>query len=199
MFRKLFFTGLFIFSFQCLYAQRFHGGLIAGVSTTQVAGDQLSGFNKAGIVAGGFVSTDLKEKTSLEMEIIFIQKGSRRPVDPDNDNQFYVMRLSYFEVPVLFKYQVATKLNFEVGPSVGVLIFSEEESEFGILKGMPPFKKIEFSGNVGLSYPLTEKLILNTRFSTSILPIRPFPGTVTDFFNSGQYNTVLAFTLQYKF
>src|SRR5438132_3331012 len=98
--RKLFFTSLFIIFFQLLYAQRFHAGVTGGISTTQVAGDQLSGFNKAGVIAGGFVNSSLSEKTSLQMEIIFIQKGSRKPVETDNDNQYYVMRLSYFEVPV---------------------------------------------------------------------------------------------------
>ena len=198
MFRKLFFAGLFIFSFQLLNAQDFHAGLIGGISTTQVAGDNLEGFNKAGLIGGGFVNRSMSEDISLQMEIIFIQKGSRKPIQPDNDNSFYVMRLSYFEVPVLVKWQALKKLNIEAGPSVGVLIFSEEETEAGILNA-PPFKKMEFSGNIGASYPLTEKLTVNTRYSQSLLPIRPFPGYVTDFFHSGQYNTVLAFTLQYRF
>ncbi len=198
MLRKLYLICFFTVSFQWLFAQNFHAGVIGGISTTQVAGDQLSGFNKAGIILGGFVSRELTEKTKFQMEIIFIQKGSRKPIN-ENDNTFYAMRLSYFEIPVLFKWQVAPKLNFELGPSIGALIFSEEERESGILKGQPPFKKVEISGNVGLSYPLTEKLNLNTRFSSSILPIRPFPGNQTDFFNSGQYNTVLAFSLQYQF
>src|SRR5207237_7949390 len=107
MIKRIIFS-LFLFSIfsGTIYGQRFHAGLIAGISTTQVAGDQLSGFNKAGIIGGGFVVTPIGDKTSLQMEINFIQKGSRKPLQTDN-NEFYVMRLSYFEVPVLFKWQIA--------------------------------------------------------------------------------------------
>ena len=199
MYRKLYFICLFTFSLQWLYAQNFHAGVIGGISTTQVAGDQLSGFNKAGLIAGCFVNRKLSEKTSLQMEIIFIQKGSRKPLDP-NDNTFYAMRLSYFEVPLLLKWQVAPKLNVELGPSFGVLVFSEEETEYGIYHSSLPFKKFDLSGNFGLTYPLTEKLLLNTRYSNSLIPIRDFPtGFSFAYFDRGQYNTVLSFTLQYQF
>jgi hypothetical protein len=200
MLRKLVILTFLLTAGEFLFAQNFHAGVIAGLSGTQVAGDNLSGFNKAGIIAGGFVNTKSSESTSLQMEIIFIQKGSRMPVQPDNDNHFYVLHVSYFEVPVLFKWQVVPKFNFEVGPSFGALVFSEEENEWGVINGMPPFKKFEFSGNVGLSYPLTEKLVLNSRFNNSILPIRPFADSpLNNFFNRGQYNTVLMFTIHYEF
>jgi len=186
--------------FFCADAQNFHAGITGGLSATQVAGDGLSGFNKAGVIIGGFVNRKLSESTALQMEIIFIQKGSRMPVQPDNDNIFYVMRLSYFEVPLLFKWQATPKFNFEAGPSFGALVFSEEENELGVINGLPPFKKTEISGNIGLSYPLGEHLNVNSRFSTSILPIRPFPGGFSfAYFDRGQYNTVLMFTLQYQF
>lgn len=200
MFRKLLLIIVFVFSFQMLRAQNFHAGVIAGISATQVAGDALSGFNKAGVIAGGFVNRSLSEGTSLQMEIFFIQKGSRMPVQPDNDNKFYVMRLSYFDVPLLFQWQAIPKFNIEFGPSIGALVFSEEENERGVFTADPPFKKIDLSGNIGFSYPLTEKLFFNSRFSNSIIPIRyvafgyQFLG-----FDPGQYNTVLAFTLHYQF
>jgi len=199
-FRKVIFICLFIFSFQWLHAQDFHAGVIGGISATQVAGDGLSGYNKAGVIVGGFVNRSFSDKTSFQMEILFIQKGSRQPVIPDQNNEFYVMRLSYIEVPLLFKWQFHPKFNFEFGPSFGNLIFSEEEDQFGIEKNRPPFKTFEFSGNVGLSYQLSEKFTVNSRFSTSVLPIRPFaPSSLNTFFDSGQYNTVLMFTLHYQF
>src|SRR5205085_10040998 len=98
------------------------------------------------------------------------------------------------------KWQFATKFSFEFGPAVGALIFSEEEDQLGIENDKPPFKKIDLSGNIGVSYPLTEHLTINTRFSNSIIPIRHFPsGFSFAFFDRGQYNTVLAFSLHYQF
>jgi hypothetical protein len=199
MAKKLFFSCLFILSSHFLHAQNFHAGVIAGIATTQVAGDQLSGFNKVGVIAGGFVNAKSGEKTALQMEIIFIQKGSRKPLNKDN-NEFYVLRVSYFEVPVLFKWQAAPKFNIELGPSFGTLVFSEEEDQLGIEKNRPPFKTFDLSGNIGLSYSLSEKLTVNARLSNSVIPMRDFAsGFSFAYFDRGQYNTVLAFTLHQQF
>ena len=43
------------------HAQSFGGGLIAGMSTSQVAGDMLGGFNKIGLLAGAYTSLKIKE------------------------------------------------------------------------------------------------------------------------------------------
>ncbi len=200
MSKRIFFICLFTFSVQLLHAQNFHAGVIGGISTTQVAGDQLSGFNKVGIIAGGFVNKSFGDKIGLQMEIIFIQKGSRKPVDPNNNNAFYVMRVSYFEVPLLLKWQAAQKFNIEAGPSFGTLVFSEEETEWGVYQPVVPFKTFDLSANIGLSYTLSEKITVNTRLSNSVIPIRDFPaGYLFAFFDRGQYNTVLAFTLHCQF
>jgi len=198
-------TRIFLFLLFCSItfssvAQNFRAGLIAGLSTTQVAGDQLSGFNKAGVMGGGFVNREFSEQTSLQMEIYFIQKGSRKPLQSEADNQFYVMRLSYVEIPLLLQWKAGPKLIFEAGPSIAVLIFSEEEREYGAYEPFPPFEKTDLSGQFGISYPLSEKLNVNSRFSQSIIPIRPFvQSSLNDFFNEGQYNTVISFDLQYRF
>ncbi len=198
--KRIFFICLFTFSMQLLHAQNFNAGVIGGISTTQVAGDQLSGFNKVGIIAGGFVNKAFSDKIGVQMELIFIQKGSRKPVDVNNNNEFYVLRVSYFEVPLLLKWQVAQKFNIEGGPSFGSLVFSEEEREWGTYNSNPPFKKLDLSVNIGLSYTLSEKIAVNVRLSNSVLPIRDYPGGFpTIFFDRGQYNTVLAFTLHCQF
>ena len=197
--KKIFFICLFIFSNQLLHAQNFKAGVIGGIATTQVAGDQLAGFNKVGVIAGGFVNKSFGSKTGVQMEVIFIQKGSRKPINTDN-NEFYVMRVSYFEVPVLFKWQAAQKFNIEAGPSFGSLIFSEEEDQLGIEYNRPPFKTFDLCGNIGISYSLNENLTVNSRLSNSLIPMRDFAsGYSFAFFDRGQYNTVLAFTLHYQF
>ena len=55
-------------------AQNFGGGLIAGVSTSQVAGDMLGGFNKIGFLFGGYTNLGVKENMSLKYEINYIEK-----------------------------------------------------------------------------------------------------------------------------
>ena len=60
-------------------SQNFNGGLIGGISTSQVSGDNLSGYNKAGLFLGLFSETPVSSITNLKMEMNFIQKGSKNP------------------------------------------------------------------------------------------------------------------------
>ena len=56
-----------------LQAQNFGGGIILGLSTSQVGGDDLAGFNKAGVLAGVFANKSISELLSLQMEMNYIQ------------------------------------------------------------------------------------------------------------------------------
>ena len=51
------------------HAQSFGGGIIAGASTSQVAGDMLGGFNKIGLLAGAYTNLKIKENLKLQLEI----------------------------------------------------------------------------------------------------------------------------------
>ncbi len=180
--------------------QSFKAGLIAGLSTTQISGDNLSGFNKVGLLAGGFVSTQLSEKFDAAMEITFIQKGSRKNADPDkNDYTSYLLRLSYIEVPILFQWNYSRRFCFEIGPTMGVLLSEYEEDETGELPARRPFNSFEFGGTVGLNINLVSGLIFNTRLSSSLIPVREHQSGQSYRLNAGQYNSVLAFTIRYKF
>jgi hypothetical protein len=181
-------------------AQSFDAGLIAGLSTTQISGDQLSGFNKVGVIAGGFVSTFISEKFDGNMQLMYIQKGSRKNADPEkNDYTSYLLRLSYIEVPLLLQWKYSNRFIFEAGPSFGVLLSSYEENEIGELPDRRAFNDFEFGGSVGMNIVLVNNLIFNARLSTSIIPVRDHQSGQTFRLNAGQYNSVLAFTVQYKF
>lgn len=196
------FTGLLFFltiglsSF--LNAQQFNGTLIGGISTTQISGDQLAGFNKAGIVMGAGVSTSIGKDWEIEMQISYMQKGSRKNAQPDkNDFVYYLLRLNYIEVPLLFNYTQADKMRFEMGPALGVLLSSFEENQDGEYIGRTPFEDYDVSFNIGMMYSFVENLYINTRYSTSVLKVREHSSGSTDRLNKGQYNSVLMFGLKY--
>jgi hypothetical protein len=199
MIRKLF---LFIlisgFSFHAS-AQDFHAGFRFGMSATQVSGDNLSGYDKAGILGGAFVSRQFSQLISLQMEMIFIQKGSRKTVSKI-DNSYYRMRLHYIEVPLLMKFHVSKKINLEAGPSAGVLIFSEEDDQLGVISYTPAFKKLEISSHLGIQFILSENWLVDLRYSGSLTPVRAFQGSYNyNYFDRGQYNSTLQLSLNYTF
>jgi hypothetical protein len=198
--RKYFCLGAFIFCLPlaCL-SQRFHAGLTAGLSTSQVAGDELSGFNQAGLIAGAFANTAISDNFLLQMEMMYIQKGSKKPYQESNPT-LYIMRLNYIEVPVLFLWKINSRFVAEGGPAFGFLVFSEEKDEYGVEEGRPEFNKMDFSACIGLQYKLSDTWSFTTRFSNSFVPIRGEAGGYSFlYFERGQYNTVLAFAFQYQF
>ena len=71
----------FVFGFliSSIQAQNFDGGCLLGVSTSQVGGDNLWGFHKAGLLIGIFANKSISEKLSFQMEMTYIQKGSNNP------------------------------------------------------------------------------------------------------------------------
>ncbi|MFH0895540.1 MAG: porin family protein [Bacteroidota bacterium] len=196
-FRFLFFF-LFV-SIAGMQAQSFNGGLLGGISASQISGDGLSGFDKAGIIFGGFTRWDFTEKTAFQMEMAYVQKGSRRNADPNKGSYFwYRLRLDYIDTYFLFKYTIK-KVLLEAGPSFGYLIRQQEEGT-GISQPRDFFHQ-DISLNAGLGYKINEKLRFNLRYGETFFmtPVRKKDAESSSFFIRGQYHSVLSFTLQYQF
>ncbi len=179
------------------FGQDFHGGVLFGVAGTEISGDRLSGPNKAGLYLGGFVNREFGERSSLQMELDFIQKGSRK--NPDSlSYDSYLLRLSYIEIPVHYRYEFVERASLEVGLSLGVLVHSYEERNT-IDPYSRPFNPLDLSFSFGLFYALTKKMKINVRYANSILAVRPHSNGQTYKWNRGQYNEVLSFVLFYQF
>ena len=197
--KQFFLFGILFVVSTFVSAQGFDAGIRAGLTATQVSGDRLTGYNKAGVLLGGFVSRDFSEKISLRFEILFIQKGSRKPVNTD-DNTYYRMRLHYAEVPILFLFNATKKISLEAGPSFGSLVFSQEDNQLGEILGAPAFKKYEISANAGVLFHLSEHWMADARYNWSLTTIRPYEGNYNyNFFDQGQYNSVVEAAFLYKF
>lgn len=181
------------------HAEGFDAGIRLGMTATQVAGDQLQGFDKAGLAGGFFVSREIGQKTGMSLEMLYVQKGSRKPVN-ELDNTYYRMRLNYIEVPVLFRWHATRKMTVEAGPSFGVLVFAEEDNEIGVIQGAPPFRNTEWSFHTGLSYAWAESWAVDVRYGFSLLPVRPFTQSYYySYWDRGQFNAVIELTLRRTF
>ncbi len=184
------------------FSQKFHGGIQVGLPMSQVSGDQLGGFDKAGIFGGGFVSLHFFQKSSVQLEINYIQKGSRKNPNPDNgDYSKYLLRLHYIEVPLLYKYDLHKLISLEIGAAVAFLAKSTEEDENGVSLEPRAFNKYEISLIGGGYVNFLKKLRLNVRYENTFpfLPIRDHYSEATYRLNKGQYNSLIVFALQYEF
>jgi hypothetical protein len=190
----------FLFLSISAHAQkRFIAGVKAGLSTSQVAGDTYGGFHKAGFDGGIFVTGKINEKWTAQMEMIFIQKGSKHNGDPEiGDYTYYYLGLNYLEVPLLFQFH-QKKFIFEAGPAFGYLISHQEYNHNGPAINPRPFSTTEIGAGFGVSYTLIKNLSINWRYSNSIVPIRAYQPATRKMDIPGQRNNVLAFTLTYQF
>ena len=207
MFRNILF-GLLLITSTTLFAQRFNGGIIAGGNVSQVDGDNNDGYNKFGFQAGALVSLQVSPHSSFQMEMEYIQKGSRINADTlTNTGNTYLMRFSYMEIPLLYQYSFTKgkRWSFEAGPAMDVLLSSYEENN-GIevpAQYQYPMRAITLSGIFGFSAFITDHLKANFRFNYSLLSIRPeknYPPTSRHIlFETGQYNNVLQLSLLWYF
>jgi len=180
-----------------VHAQNFGGGIILGLSTSQVSGDNLGGFNKAGLLAGGFIDLQLSKTLKGQMEMTFIQKGSNNP--NMNENSYSDISLSYVEIPLLLKYQQSRTIAIEGGIETAFLISASDNDIYGQISSnsTKEFNTTDISIFIGINYSINSKLILNSRISNSIIPIRDHASSTTFKLNKGQYNSVLSFALHH--
>jgi hypothetical protein len=194
--------GFLTFSIQ---AQDFGGGVILGLSTSQVGGDDLAGFHKAGLLLGVFANKSITELLSFQMEMTYIQKGSNNPNmnNPEHPNLLPDISLSYIEVPLLLQYHQSDKLKIEGGVLTAYLVDGYYNDFNGKMpNAINPFISYDIGLLLGIDYKYSENISLNTRIGNSILPIgsEDYENQVP--YNSskkGKYNSVLSFALHYNF
>jgi len=203
--RLLLLLSILFFSVQLSMGQSFRSGIQAGMNGSQVTGDALAGFHKAGIFAGIFVNHPAGNIGELQMEINFTQKGSRKNAKPDEGiYDSYLMRLNYIAVPVFYKFNIKEPLSIDLGLEFAYLINAKEKDINGWIEPdptVPYFKNIDFSIFAGLGVDLNENIRFVMRYSYSVLPIRERPpgNYYYGYWDAGQYNEVITATFQYKF
>ena len=179
--------------------QRFEGGVMLGLAATQIDGDNLGGYNKPGIRGGGWVNTPVSGNLILQLELEFLQKGSKISEQELNSKQYYHARLNYLQAPVLVKTSLMDRLTGEAGIAGSYLFTSVEDKDgYGVSEADPFFDRLELSGLIGLNYQLTANPTGQIRFNYSLLPVRPHPGDQYYWLDRGQYNNALLFSLYYK-
>jgi hypothetical protein len=205
---KLIFTGIVFFllllvmASSSLRAQRFNAGLMAGGVTSQVDGDTYDGYHKWGFLGGGYVTLQISPHSSFQMELEYIQKGSKRVDTSVMGGDTYLLRLHYIEIPVLYQYTFKKRFYFEAGPVADVLIGSLELKNGAAPPGTVPLRLVTFAGIFGFGAYLTSHLRINIRSNYSLNSIRSknnYGGYRRIFLETGQYNNVLSLSLLWDF
>jgi hypothetical protein len=183
--------------------QRFNGGILAGGLVSQVDGDTWVGYHKVGYLAGGFVSLRLSPHSSVQLEMEYIQKGMRQNADTlTNTGNTYLTRIHYLEIPLLYQFTFAKRVQAEIGPAADILLGTYDEvNGIEVPYLTVPYRAVTLAGIVGISCFITDHLKAGFRFNYSLMSTRTdvTEGSRKILFETGQYNNVLSLALSWYF
>ncbi len=201
-----------------LTAQNFFGGIIVGGTASQVSGDARGGYNKIGVVGGGFAGLSLTEDIDIQMELKYIQKGSYS-TDIENRPAFdpFLIKLDYIDLPIVLGYNLnkininninLSWLKLEVGLSFDFLINYRQEILGVPVPASNPWKKMVLNTVVGFRVAVHDNLEIGLRAVDSMTSIcnsfkEPYNnGNVIYarrlFGRYGMFNDVLQLSLYWK-
>lgn len=179
-------------------AQNFRAGAMAGLIASQVSGDKLAGFDKAGPAAGLFLYRDLNDRWAFFIRMQYAQKGSRTNIRPELDiYHAYLLRIHTAEIPVTIAYKTKKKIIVEAGLAYARILKTYERDEIKEFEEALPFEKNELSIQASLGYLFAPAWMMQVMAQNSITPIRK--NGVTSGIYHGQYNSLLAFNLHWFF
>jgi hypothetical protein len=193
----------------------FHAFPVVGMTFSQIEGDELKGFKKAGLTAGvGAVAAfGGKEQTQLSLEADFAQRGARNTSgDPYSITGF---TLNYVDIPLMFHYQDPYGgMNVGLGLCYSRLV---QQPHGGHVYYSPTyfvpdsanmvFLKNDLAVVIDMRFTIWRGLKLNMRYQRSIIPIKN-DMTFTEFHKANEpgetwsnkcYNSSVAVRLLYVF
>ena len=160
--------------------QRFKAGLLAGLTASQIDGDQSAGYNKIGLQAGIRAIALLTQRSNATVEILFSQRGAQNELIPSGGNQFS-LTLNYIEVPVMWHYNDwysgddedekngYYKVSFDAGLSFARLIGYKVDDDLTNVRNVAAvLNKNDLSFAVGASFFTNRHLGFAVRYNRSI-------------------------------
>lgn len=166
MYCKTLLTVLFFGIFFSGFSQSFKAEIAVGATASQIDGDQIAGYDKAGLLAGGGVGLSLAKKWEAHLDLYFIQKGSH---SNDKSPVYLNWKINYLELPVTVRWYFHPKIFVTGGIAADLLINSKNDySGFGFVDNTNKLRSLNPVSVVGCGFRLSPRLDLNLRFLYSI-------------------------------
>lgn len=177
--KRIILAAVAVFAFGFTYAQKAQFGIKGGlnVANQNYSGDgapspsSIIGFN-----VGGFTEFKMSEKFSIQPELLYSTQGSKMNMVVNYDGTDYetenTFKLSYINIPVMFKYYATNKFSLEAGPQIGFLVDSKLKTDVlgqSVTQDAKNiFESIDFGLNLGAGYYFTEKFSAGVRYNLGL-------------------------------
>lgn len=155
--------GLSLFS--SATAQSFRAQAVLGLNATQIDGDQLWGYNQAGILGGVKVALPLSDAITMQAGMLYSAKGSR---NGEYEPGFTIIRLSYLELPVEIQGHLVDKVYLFGGLSPNYLINARSDTGFGFASSRTGFRNFDLCFVAGILYRFADNAGVQVRISDGL-------------------------------
>lgn len=180
--KKIILTAMAVFAFSFANAQKAEFGIKGGlnIASQNFKGDEApSTSSLTGVNVGFFVGIKVSEKFSIQPELLYSTQGSSFNINQLFEGDFYetenTFKLSYINIPVMFKYYADKKFSLEAGPQIGFLTSSKIETKVlgqSVTQDAKAlFKSVDFGFNIGAGYDFTKKLSASLRYNIGLANI----------------------------
>lgn len=204
--KKIILSAIAIFTIGFANAQKAEFGIKGGlnVANQNYSGDGApSPSSIIGFQIGGFVEVKIAEKISIQPELLYSTQGSKFNMVVNNDGTDYdtenTFKLSYINIPVMFKYYATNKFSLEAGPQIGFLVDSKLKTDVlgqSVTQDAKNlFESIDFGLNIGANYDFTKKISAGVRYNLGLTNVMKTESGD----NSEVKNSVFSLSLGYKF
>ncbi|MCK7591444.1 PorT family protein [Subsaxibacter sp. CAU 1640] len=177
-------TAVTVMASQLGSAQNVTWGVKAGANLSNLNTDLDSEKYLLGFHVGGLAEIPLGAKFSIQPELLYSLEGAKLEDEFSFEDEGITygldfkeeVKLSYLQLPVMFKYRMTDKFSFEAGPQVGYLLNAKSEydstlrvggdtfSDSGSEKIKDQVKSIAFGVNFGLGYQFTNNMFIQGRY-----------------------------------
>jgi len=171
----------------------FNGGVIGGVTLSQIHGDGIGGFNKLGFNFGAVVEMRNSTSKAFQIGVVFNEKGSRKtPNTQAGDYSTWAYRYRYIDIPLTMIYQYAN-IEGSIGLQPSLLIAAEFDNGYGY--GPSPWEIYDFDLGwiIGLRTQYGEYSHIFTRLTQSAISTGPAPDNPLTWLDRKTRNMTLEF------
>jgi len=176
---------------------QFGGGLSVGFNPSQIDGDGVSGYYKAGLSVGGFLRLPADKPVGVQLEMLYDQLGS-------NEKTFPIAKMSYISFPLLLSVRTPVQfgadehiIDFHGGLVPGYLISAKDSYDADISGRL---NRMDLRGAAGITYKFAKSVSFTARFAHSLVPFAKGSGAgILYVQQTGPWHRYFTFALRVHF
>ncbi len=149
------------------YAQRFQGGMVLGLTGSQIDGDGYSGYYKPGFELGAFADLVFSPYVSLRSGVFMVQKGAHSSAK----QPYFKTVVNEVEVPLWLNYYPYSRIGVSFGTSFSYIFSAYYHSSYYLSREDLGIGNTDIDLYFSLNYKFSSHVTLRAAYRYGIIPI----------------------------